>query len=420
MALKTKKDKEKEAAAPTKERTLAQRKTALRALMNRANTKAKHTVMAFAHDIEAPYFLRRPSGIVQLDIDTGGGVSAGGVSMLSGPDNSGKTFLMFKYFAMHQRLYGSKSFLAYAPVEGAPDYFFMKKCGIRVAIPDNMIAERADERKLRGLPPFTKEQLAEFRDQVGEFVILGGQTGEDLLDCVLASTKDNIFGIIGIDSFTALQPEALAETGSLHKDPQRAAQASLLTQFFQKFYPFMIGLWGRNDTSLICTQQVRSNPAKATASGPMAKYVRDWIPAGAYAAKHGKLLDLLVWSGAKEREGQTEQNKAGVVSGKWINWETIKGKAGTHDNIRGDVEFRYDILTNDLEDLVTTAIRYKALVENDGKLSLVNQSTGEIPTQFDGIQGVNTFIEMMKADFEMELSVRREVLAAAGIECAYR
>jgi RecA/RadA recombinase len=420
--LETKKDKKKTQEGDDKKpKTLAQKKVALRSLMNRANGKAKHTVIAYAEDIVSPYFLRRPSGIMQLDIDTGGGLAAGGVSMLSGPDNSGKTLLMFKYFAMHQRLYGDKSFLAYAPVEGAPDYDFMKKCGIRVALPQRMIEERAAARKFRGLPPFTKEELAYMRDQVGEFLILGGQTGEDLLDVVLDATKQNIFGIIGIDSFTALQPEALAETATLHKDPQRAAQASLITQFFQKFYPFMTGMWGRNDTTLLCTQQVRSNQEKANA-GPAGRYMRDYTPAGGYAAKHGKLLDLLVWSSGKEREDKTASNPSGTVVGKDINWDILKGKAGAHDNTRGAVAFRYDrhLFTDDLNDLISVGLSYGVISEQGGLLSVSSPTTGEILPNFDKIGRSEDFVNYLKTDIDLEIAVRHEILAAAKIECAYR
>lgn len=410
--------KQTEGVAPLEFDKLADRQKALRSLMNRINTDKKYQVIAMADDVVSPYFLRRPSGIMQLDVDTGGGLPAGGVSMVSGPDNAGKSFLLYKYMAFHQRLYGNKSFLGIAPVEGALDYFFMRKVGVRIAVPDEMIEERERARKLRGGAAFTKAERAELKDQVGQVVVMAGKNGEDLLDVVHEATRDNIFGIIGIDSFTALLPEAYAKQETLHEDGRRASHATLSTNFFQRMYPFLIGMWGRNDTTIICTQQVRSNPKKAEAPGPMQKYIRDWAPAGAYGAKHGKMIDLLVWGGEKER-AKSGQEK-GQVTGKWINWETMKGKAGTHDNIRGDVEFSYETLTDDLREVITTGIRYKAVVEVDGYLSLVNQSTGEVVPTLSKLAGIDRFIKMMQDDFNIELQVRREVLAAAGIECAYQ
>ena len=240
-----KKEKEKdEPRQLVKQLTPAQKKQALRALMQKANSKAKHTVMAFADDVQNPYFLRRPSGIMQLDIDTGGGVPAGGLSMISGPDNAGKTYVMFKYFAMHQRLYGNDSIVGYAPTEMAPDYWFMRDCGMKVAIPEPMIEERQQQRKLMGLPQFTKEERAALREQVGEVLILTGHTAEDLFDVVFASVRDNIFGIIGIDSFTMAAPETLMNLATFHDNPQMAAAAGLTTKFLTKFSQYMLGVDG--------------------------------------------------------------------------------------------------------------------------------------------------------------------------------
>lgn len=423
--MRTKSDeekKEKNSVAPLAHETAADRKRVLKTLLSQINTQAKYTVAAMADDVVSPYFLRRPSGIMQLDIDTGGGLPAGGVSMVSGPDNAGKSYLLYKYYAMHQRLYGNKSMLALAPVEGAPDYWFMRKAGMRIAIPDVMIEERQAERRQRGLPTFTKAERADFKDQIGEIIILAGQTGEHLLDAVHDSVRTNLFGIIGIDSFTALLPEEQAKQSTLEDDGRRASHATLATNFFQRLYPFLLGMWGRNDTTILCTQQVRANNKKSEAPSHIQKYIRDWAPAGSYAARHGKMIDMLVWNGEKVRgKKKSGSEESAPVIGKWINWELMKGKAGAHDNTRGDVEFLYDGFTNDLQDLVMTGIRYKAIVEDEGCLNLVNQNSGEIMSEFAQVPNSDAFIAKMQAGgIDSELTVRREVLAAARIECAYR
>lgn len=395
------------------------KKKTIAALISKLNSDAKYTVIAPADEVVNPYFLRRPSGIMQLDIDTGGGLPAGGVSMLTGPDNSGKSFLLYKYCAQHQRLYGAQSAIAFAPVEGAPDYFFMRKCGFMIAIPDAMIEERNKQRKLQGRPSYTKEERAGLKHQIGTVAILGAQNGEDLLDAVHETVRRNVFGIVGIDSLTAIQPQEIAKQESLHDGGRRASHATLATNFFQRLYPFLIGMWGRNDTTIICTQQVRANAAKANALPHIQKYMRDWAPAGAYATRHGKMIDLLVWDGGKIRKGKT-QSEAGEIVGKYMTWETEKGKAGTHDNIRGEVPFIYETLTNDLEGVVTTGIRYKAIVEDDGYLSLVRAQTGELFDGWKKLAGPQRFIEKMRENIEAELFVRQEILMHAEIECAYR
>jgi RecA/RadA recombinase len=422
-AAKKKGKPEKEKAEPRRalaNMTDAQRKQALRALMNKANTKAKHTVMAFADEVQNPYFLRRPSGIMQLDIDLGGGVPAGGLTMISGPDNAGKTYLMFKYFAMHQRLYGDRSFLGYAPTEMAPDYWFMRDCGMKVAIPEPMIMEREAKNAVLGLPPFTKEERAELRKQTGEFIIFSGHTAEDLFDTLLAACTDNIFGIIGVDSFTMAAPEALMKLGTFHDNPQMAAAAGLTTKFLTKFSQHMLGVDGRNNTTVIGTQQVRSNPDLKTAPPHIAKYLPAYAPAGGYATKHGKMIDILLMPGQKFREKKTADGERGDILGKSIKWRLIKGKAGTHDNIENEVEFSYeDKGVDELSHILVTGMALNAIVEEDGKFSLIKHASGERHEEFTKLPR-KAFFEKMGASIEHELQVRYEVLAHAGVQCAFR
>jgi RecA/RadA recombinase len=419
--------KEKEKAEPRKPftpMTPAQKKQALRSLMNKVNNKAKHTVMAFADDVQNPYFLRRPSGILQLDIDTGGGIPAGGLSMISGPDNAGKTYVMFKYMAMHQRLYGNDSILGYAPTEMAPDYWFMRDCGMKVSIPEPMIEERQEQRKFMGLPPFTKEERAALREQIGEFIILTGHTAEDLFDVTFASVKDNIFGIIGIDSFTMAAPEALMNLGTFHDNPQMAASAGLTTKFLTKFSQYMLGVDGRNNTTVIGTQQVRTNPQLKTAPAHIAKYLPAYAPAGGYATKHGKMLDILLMPGDKFREkGKKDadgKQERGAIIGKSIKWRLIKGKAGTHDNIEGEADFDYEIKgVDEFSHLLVSGMALGGIIEENGKLSLVKYTSGEIHPEFKGL-GRDSFFNKMTSSLDLELAVRYELLGHAGIECAYR
>src|SRR3989304_6645923 len=63
------------------------------AIMNKINREAKKNVIRFAEDAPNTYYVRRPSGILQLDIDCGGGLPAGGFTTISGSDAAGKSFL---------------------------------------------------------------------------------------------------------------------------------------------------------------------------------------------------------------------------------------------------------------------------------------------------------------------------------------
>lgn len=399
------------------------------------------------------YFLRRPSGIMPLDIHTGGGLPAGGLTYLSGPDGAGKTFLLYKYIAMNQRLYGPKSCVALGVSEAAPDHFFMRKCGVQIAIPERMIEEQVHERKERGEPPFSKEQLKAFRaPTVGEVKLLRGATGEELLQAVLECFDAAIFDIVGLDSISAVLPEADAMK-ELDEAAKRAAAAGVVTRFFQHYLNGTTGYYGVNPTTVIFTSQVRSNSKKAEAPAHIAKYLPDYAPQGAWAAKHGKLIDILVKGGAKEKEkeavatptnGTLSEAAAQVRTkrvqiGKTINYEVLKGKAGVHEGITGEFEFHFPagmaamrdpnhLLTEDQRMVIVTGLQNGIVEEKDGLVTFYHPTTNtpivhtmnNEAVELKNIAGIDRLVGLMREDFELELTLRRAVLSSCGVECAYR
>ncbi|MCI0563294.1 MAG: hypothetical protein MN733_32860, partial [Nitrososphaera sp.] len=120
MAAK-KKGKKKEGPERTEAQVAGNKRQKLMALMNKINREAGIPALRFADDDPNPYYLRRPCGIMQLDIDMGGGAPAGGLSTVCGPDNAGKSLLLYMFFAMHQRLYSRESYIGYCIPEGGID-----------------------------------------------------------------------------------------------------------------------------------------------------------------------------------------------------------------------------------------------------------------------------------------------------------
>lgn len=389
------------------------------------------------------YFLRRPSGIIPLDIHTGGGLPAGGLTYLSGPDGAGKTFLLNKYIAMNQRLYGERSCVALGISESAADHFFMRKCGVQIAIPDLMIEERERSRKLLGLPAFTKEQLKTFRSKtVGHLKVLRGANGEELLMAILECFESKAFDIVCLDSVSAVLPEADAGK-DLDEAAKRAAAAAMLTRFFQHYLNGTTGYYGLNPTTVIFTSQVRSNSKKAEAPAHIAKYLPDYAVQGAWAAKHGKLLDILVKPGGKDKEDvkvappttlgellEQEKKKKRVQVGKTVNYEVLKGKAGVHEGITGEFEFRfpanaaemYDTskpLTDDERMVIVAALQNGIAEEKDGFITFYNPIDHQPIHELTNIAGIGRLVEMMQHDPALDMQLRRFVLSAVGIECAY-
>lgn len=396
----------------------------LRAKANKSAGGA--SVITPIEEVPNSYFLRRPSGIMQLDIDTGGGLPAGGLCYLSGPDNSGKTYLLYKFLAFQQRLLGDRFAAALGLSEGPPDHWFMRKAGVRVAIPDDMIEERNKYRKEQGLKPFTKEEIKELKTQTGHIEIVRHQTGEKLLQTIVDCVETKAFDIVGLDSVSALI-SANEASKELDEFSQAQAVANVLTRFFQHYLTNTTGFYGKNETTVIFTAQARSNKKKSEAASHLAKYMKDWTTQGSWAARHGKLIDITVWSGSKEKVEMKVSGALGesggakrVATGKDICWEVMKGKAGTHDGITGEVAFSYETLTDDYRSILLAGLRNGCIKEKDGLLTVLRKHTGEPLEGLTEIAGPDRLIELMKEDFEVELFVRKEVLAAAGIQCTYR
>jgi RecA/RadA recombinase len=404
---------------------LAKKMAGLEAKLNRKPNVKGASVMSDIDNAPNTYFLRRPSGIMPLDIDTGGGLPAGGLTYLSGPDGTGKTFLLNKYVAMNQRLYGEKSAVALGISEAAHDHLFMRKCGVQIALPERMLEELVSERKERGLASFTKEQLKELRAKtVGQVKVLRGSTGEELLDGLLDCFESKLFDLVCLDSISACLPAADAMK-DMDENGKRAAAASMVTKFFQHYLNGTTGYYGANPTTVIFTSQVRSNSKKAEAAAHIQKYLPDYAAQGAWAAKHGKLIDILVKPGAKEREvvgviGSSEQQQKKVTVGKTVNYEIMKGKAGVHDGVTGEFEFHFDRLTDDHRMIVAAMLQADIAFEENGFVTLLHPITREPLEGFTKIAGVQRIVDMMKSDFELELMLRRAVLTSVGVQCAYR
>jgi RecA/RadA recombinase len=325
---------------------------------------------------------------------------------------------MLKAMAMHQRLYGADSYIGLCGTETQFDFRWAKKCGLRIAVPPELVDQWRQQRLQVGQPDFTKEELIEFKDQVGEFMLIGGDTGEESFEAVLAAHKSKIFGIIGVDSINGLEPQDDAGK-KLEKHDKMASQATLQTRFLNRYIPATRGLDDTNYTTLIFVQQVRSNQAKANAPSYIAKAMKDWAVAGARATRHYKLVDAIVWAGATLKKEKTVNGKKEKTTiGKVIHWELEKGKAGTHDGITGSAGFYYDGGINSSDSAIVAGTSLGTIRESDAGVHIYNSVDEAIDV--GPIPNINSLEKMMDMDPEFEMVVRREVLARAGVMCLYQ
>ena len=395
--------------------TPAQRASKLRAAMNKINEKHKGNVVVPADEASSNSYLRRPCGIMQIDIDTGGGMPAQSFVTIGGPDNSGKSTLMYCYFAMHQRLYGEDSYIALANSEGNIDYLQARRCGWVVPVPWDYIKAKQQERAARGAPLLTQEEIAELRRSVGTNTVVEASTMEDILDVVEELLATNTYGIVGIDSYEGLSPKAELALDSLDDHAQQALRANNITRFFQHYGP--IKRDPSHFTTLMMTTQVRSNRKKSELPGPMAKYAKDWSDdASSWALKHWRSIHLKVYSGGKIYEGPKASQR---VVGKDVNWDVSKGKEGAHDGVKGSTPYYYDPRCFDtLRSVIVSGFRYGVIVEQDGFLTFMNN--GEPDAYLYRIPGPDMFIQALREEPESEWQLRAAILASANVSGIYR
>ena len=410
--------------------TPAEKKKLLASKAAAINKSFGKTVVATADKVKNPFFVRRPTGIMGLDSDLAGGFPPG-ISYISGPDGAGKSHLVFRTMAMHQRIYGERSAIALAAVEAPLDHFFMRKLGVMVAVPDEVIEERNTWRVERGLPEFTKDEIKELKRQIGTFWDITGATMEQTFMTILEILSDktlrehdNQFGLIAVDSINALIPKAWGEK-DLDEEKRRAAHATCMTNFFGQYFPLATSLDGdQMYTTLLFTQQVRANAAKANALPHIAKFLPDYAPAqGAWMGKHGKLIDLMIWPGQKKKSKKDEDEGGGKSETvqKMFSWELLKGKAGTHEGKTGEISF--DFGTEDFIDLqrsvLLSGMRCGVFKEKEGLITYVNPDTHVESAVINRIPA-QELVQKMKDDVNFDMEMRREVLAANKIECRFR
>lgn len=326
-------------------------------------------VLQRGSELEGRFDLRRPSGIPQLDMATGGGLPAGGLSQIDGPDGVGKNLLIYSHFAQTQRLYGDDTRIFMLCMEYPFDKMYARKIGFRVPFSDYEVEVEQRKRREAGEDLLHIGEVRELQDKAGcgDFHVLRGPA-EANLDAVIKMVYSNAYQIGAIDSWDAMLtiPQDEAE---LADDPRIASASNVQTKWMNKLqgalmprkrcpdcfsltiefkrtntgsYSFYChgkdcGWKGKrpfleeNETTVIGIRQVRANMNKAH------MHAREWKVTGSWALKHGKLVDIQL------RPGEIITAKDGKTKiGKEINFETTKGKAGTHEGKTGSFRYYFD------------------------------------------------------------------------------
>ncbi len=410
--------------------TPKERLAAAKAHADKINKAFKGDIVVAAEDAHGKSWLRRPSGIMQLDVDTGGGLPAASLNTISGPNNAGKSTLMYCYFAEHQRLYGDNSFIAVVLSEGNLDYDQARRCSWIVPYPEEVIAGKRQARLELGEPDFTEEELAEMRRGIGvNHIVYGLSTAEEMLDVTESLLRTNLYGLIGLDSYEGLMPNAEAQLETLEDHPQQGARATAIGRFLQHYGP--IKRDPNHYTTVIMTCQIRFNRKKQEAQTFMQKYLKDWAEVVPDVLKHWRTIAITLWASGKQKEkvekidesDKLKKDKKTASStevvGKDVHWEITKGKDGTHDNIMGSTTYWYDERCFDIQrTIIHAGMRYGVLREIDGQLTLIKN--GAPHEYLRNIPGADMFVQALREEPEMEWDARHVILHAIGKDCLYR
>lgn len=394
------------ATGKKQQQPIPSRKADLNGLISSINTQFKgRAIVRSGADITNVFILRRPTGITSLDLAIGGGLPAGGLTQIIGKFSAGKTYLTNRIMAQVQENYGEESALSVNMTEQRYDKAFAKwKCGVRIAMSEAEIATYEYINQQNGLPPFTPEQLAWLRDQVGFFTESVASTAEQLLEVAVQQVESNLFQFVGIDSFGALLTAAEAEHDEGLEGKHRGGAAMVVTQFMHRLHAAlnMPDKYGRpNTTTVVGINQYRDNVNAGPYGNPMKV-------AGGHSLAHGKLLDIHVEQGKRHvvEVGSTKR-----IVGKEINWEIMKGKAGCHDGPKGSYGFYFgehgygfgvDIYT----DLLVAGLQTGAIQQQGAWYSFEGERLG---------QGKENVAVHLHQHPHILQAIRKEIFKLAGL-----
>lgn len=360
-------------------------------------------VLQKGSELEGRFDLRRPSGITSLDVDCGGGLPSGGLSQIAGPDGVGKNLLVYNYFSQVQKLYGDHTCIFMLCMEFPFDKMYARKIGFKVPFSDYEIHTEQRRRQIYEENPLTKIEIAELKSSIGcgEFHILRGPS-EANLQAVVTLVDSNAYQIGAIDSWDSMLTTSEDEV-DLGDNPKIASASGIQSLWMKKIqgalmprkrcpscfsmdlnfkkhnegsynYICKCGWKGRkpfleeNETTIIGIRQVRANLYKTNMRQ------REWKVGGAWALKHGKLIDIQLRPGEVlyYKDSKDSENSRTKI-GKELVYEITKGKAGTHEGKVGSFRYYFDPPKIDIEDNMINYCTVKNIIRRGGAVYYIGE-----------------------------------------------
>lgn len=399
--------------------TTEEKKAKLEAVITAINeagwkeNKDRGPLIMRATEANCSYLLRRPTGILSLDINLAGGFPASAPSVIVGPDGVGKDFLLWQTCAHVQKIYGAAFSMAVFLTEFKPDKGQMRMAGLQVGYSEEEIVELQEARFHLGAPPLTEQEVKDLRRQIGDIVIISGVTAEEGFDALTTLLAANVCQIIAVNSIGFLQTQVKEETESYEDNPKQSSEAQLLSRVAPKFALTMNSLGTKNETAIFLVNQMRSKRDLQRPKPGKILQARDKLqPASqAMAMRHGMAIELtlhkgnVIWDDVEKK-----------AMGRTVQWDLTKGKLGTHDGPKGSYDYNYDDGIDFVADIAATCVRHNVLEQSGAWYQYKHAKDSNVGFRVQGIEAVRYILRNQP---EVAAAMRQDCLIAAGISYRY-
>jgi RecA/RadA recombinase len=358
-----------------------------------------------ASEITSPWSLKRlPTGLANLDVDLRGGWPAGCFVMLIGEPGVGKNTLSNHTIAEQQRIVGD-SFMCFIGItEGSLDKSQMRLNGVKIADSPEELNAFVQARKRAGLP-VTRSMIRERQEQIGEFIVVQGETSDVIYQAVLDAVATRAFHVVLLDSFGSVLLDQDKEKELVDND-RMAGPAGLNSKFSTRLFsalgPDKDG--NPNLTLVIGINQIRANMNRANPNSPMTS------ESGGYQLKHTRSVAVQLSTTGKITDKDASKESGGRVrEAKNIMYEVTKQKAGGHEGGSGTYLHRFKGGIHKSHALLRTAEQFGVVkhtgntyrVDIDGETITIGNSRGLM----DAADALEELDELHQMIYDMVIEV---------------